>query len=204
MEGRAIPVTQYRWIYPQDTSQQFTVFKAINASGKLVARPHLADLACEWCGRVDETKALQRPIEVGTRIRLKRDLIGSFDLQPLISLRMEAALTELAPGAIDTYPIIDNVGYRAVAPKRILTPSPSDPAFRFTDRCGRCSRFRDIVCKGAPAVEPDLEFAAFNLETRVGRFLAWFASLDLVTRLQSIKPTLKGVYFDPDVFAARP
>ena len=197
MEGRVIPLTNYTWITPQDTAQQFTVFKAINAAGKLVARAHLADLACQRCGRVDETKALCRPIKLDVRIRAKRDLLGSFDLQDLVSDRLMTFLDELAPGEHKFFPIVDNPEYLAIEPTTILAPSKVDPAFHYTDQCGRCHRFRDITCKGKPMIIPDLTLAAFQLENRIGRNLAWFASDTLVAQLKKAMPKLKGVNLSP-------
>ena len=201
----------YRWLSPDDIGQQFTVFKAINAAGKLVARPHLADLACDWCGKVDEEKSLHRPITLGVRIRARRDVVCSFDLQDLISIKLADVLNRLAPGKIETYPILDNPAYLAVAPTTVLVPSRSDPAFEFSDQCGKCRRWRDAVCKAGrppphsvnPAIPSGLDLAAFRLESRIGRSLKWFVSSSLAAELQKMTPAFKGLCFNPHELPAQ-
>lgn len=188
----------YFRLYPHDTSEEVALFSTFDETlQKMTLRTEYRDLACSKCGKIDELQALERGLADDIEVPYERDFSSSFELLPIVSLRMRNLLAGWAD-AIRYYALPAAPGYFVAMPHLLLWPDPLNPAFRVFGQCAACGRSTEVVWGREPlTLDRQFDVGVFWFEKHRGASAIWVVSQPVVRALKEAKPRLRGIMFEP-------
>lgn len=190
-------MAKYFRLYPHDTSEEVALFSTFDETlEKMTLRSEYRDLACSKCGKIDEVQALERGLADGIEVPYDRDFSSSFELLPIVSLRMRNLLAGRAD-AVRYYRLPAAPGYFVAVPRLVLWPDPQNPAFRVFGQCAACGRHTEVVWGREPlTLDQQFDVGVFWFEKHRGASGIWVVSQPVAKALKEAKPRLRGIMFE--------
>jgi hypothetical protein len=189
-------MTMFFKAYPTKVMNDFSVFRHLNSEGKLVLRTDYQDLACAFCGKINELEAIARGLPRDISLSTNLDVVESFDHMLIISSRVKSILEEICDSDVVFHCFPSTGAYYLLMPRVFIHASEGDSAFTVVGTCKKCARYTEVVWgPSVPTVESK-QIMAYQLESRLGLMPSWVVSRSVVTVLKAQKPKLRGLLYD--------
>ncbi len=192
-------VERWWWLVPKD--QYYNNFLFWKDGKPRTLRPAYAAVRCQVCGKLDELKALQMPLQDDIKIRARGDVVLTHDGFLLFSQHLQDVLSDNRVQGVRYLAIPNEDRYRVAIPTCYLPVDPDTAGFQYAGaKCVACGRYRHGVYVGPlkPSYSPPEDNTVMCApevfqESGVGRVF-WFLVSDLVKSLFK-KNGIRGVEF---------
>jgi hypothetical protein len=191
---------RFALIFPDDgDGPPVQLFHHIGPSRKVELRAQYKPLACRLCGKIDERKALELGLSPDITINESHDLLSSYESLYITSTRLREIIESIPGSNVDFFTLPSTPNYNVALPRKVYLPVKGQNSFRlFTNRCNQCGRYREVVRgDGNPEIQEQCVIGVFFLENRVGMMSVWVAKQDVIELLQTSRPRVTGLCYDP-------